>query len=243
MHTIVFTGISPRQSGSRHGRRFLLLAVCLLALVIGAAGQSPVPIEKEPMHRLRIENEFVRVFDVLIPAGKESLAHTHFLDGVGVRVSNAEMSERSADGTVENFTAKWGEAGFGSGPAFSHTVINPGKTDFRNIYVELMPRKTSAPAGELLPLTDRDTVLISNERVRVVRRVLKPGESSKMHTHPRNGVGIVIYDAKVEISAPNTDTRVIEAKSGDVVWQTAGLVHLIKNVGTTDFVAVEIEIL
>ena len=240
MHTIVFAVIRPRQSDARHGRRFLPLAACLLALVVGAAGQSPVPIEKEPMHRLKFENELVRVFDVLIPAGKESLAHTHFLDGVGVRVSNAEMSEEFADGTVEKFTAKWGDAGFGSGPAFSHKVINLGKSDFRNIYVELKPRKSDA--AELLPLSERDSVLISNERVRVVRRILKPGESTGVHKHPLNGLGIVIYDARIEISTPGSAASIVDAKAGEVVWQTAGMSHSIKNVGTTDFVAIEIEI-
>ena len=28
------------------------------------SGQSPVPIEKEPRHRLKFENQYVRVFDV-----------------------------------------------------------------------------------------------------------------------------------------------------------------------------------
>jgi len=44
--------------------------------------QSPVPIEKEPRHRLKFENQFVRVFDVLIPPGDDSLFHIHIYDGV-----------------------------------------------------------------------------------------------------------------------------------------------------------------
>ncbi|MDM7922450.1 MAG: hypothetical protein QUS14_09125, partial [Pyrinomonadaceae bacterium] len=141
---------------------------------------------------------------------------------------------------VEKFTAKWGEASFGSGPAFSHKVINTGKGDFRNIYTEIKPRKPAA--GELLPLNERETVLISNERVRVVRRVLKPGESTGIHKHPLNGLAIVIYDARIEISTPGSAASIVDAKAGDVVWQAAGMSHSIKNVGTTDFVAIEIEI-
>lgn len=224
-------------------KRTLCLIGLLAACTFAAAGQTPVPIEKEPMHRLKFENEFVRVFDVLIPAGKESLAHMHVYDGVGVRVSDAEMSETFADGTTTTFAARWGEAGYGSGPDFSHKVTNLGKTDFRNIYLELMPRKSPPATGELAPLTDSHVILIKNERVRVNRLTLRPGESSKLHTHRFNGLGIVVYDAKIEITSPGSDTRVIDAKAGDIAWQTAGTVHMIKNLGTKDLVLIDIEIL
>lgn len=217
-----------------------VLLVLLAALSGGVHGQAPAPIEKEPMHRLRLENEFVRVFDVLIPAGQASLAHTHVLDGVGVRVSDADMAEEFADGTIEQFTARWGDASFASGPAFSHKVVNRGTTDFRNIYVELMPR--TAAAGTLPPLTDGHVVLIDNARVRVNRLVLKPGESSALHTHPLNGLGIVVYDATIEMSSPGGPARLLDAKAGDVAWQAAGTVHVIRNVGTRDFVAIDIEV-
>ena len=212
----------------------------LLSFSAVSSGQAPVAIEKEPMHRLKLQNEYVRLFDVLIPAGKESLAHMHIYDGVGVRVSNAEMAEEFADGTRKNFTAVWGEASFGSGPAFSHTVINSGKSDFRNIYIELMPRQ--AAAGVLPPLSSGHTTLIDNPRVRVNRLVLKPGESSTLHTHSLNGLGIILYDSRIEITTPNGDPRIMEPKAGEFAWQTAGTAHTIKNIGTSVFEAIDIEI-
>lgn len=222
-------------------RTYLFIGLfALLSSVI--LGQAPVPIDKEPMHRLKLENEVVRVFDVLVPAGRSTLFHTHVLDGVGVRVSDAEMSEEFTDGSRKAFTARWGEASFGSGPEFSHKVINLGKTDFRNIYVELMPRKEAARTGDLPPLTDGHVVLIDNQRVRVNRLVLKPGESSKSHTHTLNGLGMIVRDARVEITAPGAKTRVMELKGGEFVWQKVGTAHTIKNIGTTVFEAIDIEI-
>jgi hypothetical protein len=134
--------------------RAIFLLGLFAALSLATAGQAPVPIEKEPMHRLKLENEYVRVFDVLVPAGKATLFHTHVLDGVGVRVSDAEMSEEFIDGTKRDFATRWAEASFGSGPKFSHKVINRGRTHFQNIYVELLPRKGDPKTGDIPVLTD-----------------------------------------------------------------------------------------
>jgi len=53
---------------------------------------------------------------------------------------------------------------------------------------------------------------------------------------------VAVYDAEVEISSSGAPARTIKAKAGDVVWQAAGTNHSIRNVGATDFVAIEIEI-
>jgi quercetin dioxygenase-like cupin family protein len=220
--------------------KILSLIVLLLACVLLAAGQAPIQIEKEPMHRLKLENDLVRVFDVLVPAGKTTLFHTHSFDGVSVRVSNAEMSELFTDARTNDFKARWGVVTFGSAPPYSHMVINKGKTDFRNIYVELKPRQ---PANEVVPpLIEMNAILIDNPRVRVNRRVLKPGETTGPHTHVLNCLSVAVYDAEVEISSSGMAARTIKARAGDVVWQAAGTNHSIRNVGSTDFVAIEIEV-
>jgi quercetin dioxygenase-like cupin family protein len=223
--------------------RNLILSSLLYTLVAAVAlAQPPVPIDKEPMHRLKFANEYIRVFDVLIPAGKSSLFHTHIFDGVGVRVSNADMAEEFADGSRKTFSARWGEASFGSGPEFAHRVINTGKTDFQNIYVELLPQKKSPHTGNLPLLSEGHIILIDNPRVRVNRLVLKPGESSKPHTHSLNGLGIILYESKIEITVPDGSRRIMEPKAGDFIWQTGGTAHVIKNIGKSVFEAIDVEI-
>lgn len=221
---------------------FIAMAISFASCLASAAAQSAVPIDKEPMHRMKFENEFVRLFDVLVPAGKSTLVHTHLYDGVGVRVSDASMIDEFASGEKKPFVAKWGESSFGSGPAFSHKVVNVGTTDFRNIYIELLSQKESAKSGPMPVLSDGHIVLIDNAKVRVNRLVLKPGESSKLHTHTRNGIGIIVYDAKIEITTPGASSRRLEVMAGDFVWQNAGTTHVIKNTGSTVFEAVDIEL-
>ncbi len=207
-----------------------------------AAGEASVPVEKEPMHRLKFENEFVRVFDVLVPVGKATKYHTHLYDGVSVRVSNAQIIDEAVGGEKTPFEINYGKATFGARPSpLTHRVVNSGKTDFRNIFIEILPVKNAAASGFPI-LSDGHTILIDNERVRVNRLILKPGESSKLHRHSMRGLGIVLYDSKIEISTPTGSPRILEPKAGDVVWQDAGTTHLIKNIGSTVFEAIDLEL-
>jgi mannose-6-phosphate isomerase-like protein (cupin superfamily) len=105
-----------------------------------------------------------------------------------------------------------------------------------------LANKNAATATAFPILSDGHMILIDNARVRVNRLILKPGESSKLHTHQMRGVGIILYDSKIEMSSPGDASRVLEPKAGDHVWQNAGTTHMIKNIGSTVFEAIDIEI-
>src|SRR5262245_20139764 len=51
-----------------------------------------VPIDREPRHRLALENEFVRVLDVRIPPGDTTLYHHHQRDSVYVAISGGKVA-------------------------------------------------------------------------------------------------------------------------------------------------------
>ena len=226
-------------------RVFQIAAVagCFLTFIVSGIAQVSVPVEKEPMHRLKFENEFVRLFDVLVPAGETTKYHVHLYDGISVRVSNAQIIDESIGGGKEAVDIKYGVATFGSRPSpLTHRVINSGKSDFRNIFIELLAGKNSPAAKPFPILSDGHVILIDNDRVRANRLVLKPGESSKMHTHPMHGLGIILYDSKIELIAPDGTKRTLEPKAGHHAWQNAGTTHVIKNVGTNVFEAIDIEL-
>lgn len=222
----------------------LTAAVWLLhSFFVCGIAQVTVPVEKEPMHRLKFENEFVRLFDVLIPVGKTSQYHTHLYDGVSVRVSNTQIVDEIMGGERTPIEIKYAEATFGARPSpLTHRVVNSGKSDFRNIFIEILPSKNTGTATALPNLSDGHLILIDNARVRINRLILKPGESSKLHTHPMRGLGIILYDSRIEISAPDGTKRILEAKAGDFVWQNAGTKHIIKNPGASVFEAIDIEL-
>ena len=135
-----------------------IAAVLLLTINIISSGlaQNSVPVEKEPMHRFKFENEFVRLFDVLIPVGKASQYHTHLYDGLSVRVSSTQIMDEVVGGEKTPFEIKYGEATFGVRPSpLTHRVVNNSKSDFRNIFVEVFPSKNALTAKLFpIPLTD-----------------------------------------------------------------------------------------
>lgn len=216
---------------------------CFFSFIVSGIAQVSMPIEKEPMHRLMFENEFVRLFEVLVPVGETTKYHVHLYDGISVRVSNAQIIDEAIGGEKNPIDIKYGLATFGARPSpLTHRVINSGKSDFRNIFIELLTAQTAATAKPFPILSDGHVILIDNDRVRVNRLVLEPGESSKLHTHPMHGLGIILYDSKIELIAPDGTKRTLEPKAGDHAWQIAGTTHLIKNTGTNVFEAIDIEL-
>jgi quercetin dioxygenase-like cupin family protein/ketosteroid isomerase-like protein len=214
----------------------------LSASVLGIA-QTGVPVEKEPMHRLKFENDLVRVFDVLVPVGKATQFHTHLYDGASVRISNTQILDEVVGGEKTPFDIIYGEATFGARPAaLTHRVMNSGNSDFRNIFIEILPRKNTATGTAFPILSDGHVILIDNARVRVNRLTLKPGESSKLHKHTMPGLGIVLYDSKIEIRSADGTQRALEPKAGDFVWQDTGTTHTIINIGPSVFDAIELEL-
>ena len=215
----------------------------VLCASLSAVAQTPVPVEKEPGHRLKFENEFVRVFDVLVPVGKATQYHTHIYDGASVRISSTQILDEMLGDEKTPFDIKYGEATFGERPAaLTHRVVNSGKSDFRNIFIEILPRKNTAAGTNFPILSDGHVILIDNARVRINRLTLKPGESSKLHKHTMPGLGIVLYDSKIEIRSADGTQRALEPKAGDFVWQDAGTTHMIRNIGSSVFEAIDLEL-
>jgi quercetin dioxygenase-like cupin family protein len=103
-----------------------------------ASAQSPpeiVPVDKEPMHKLVLDNEYVRVFYVTVPPHGETKFHRHDRDYIFVTLGDSEVeSERVAEKPVK-LTLKDGEARFTKG-GFAHRAKNLSEKPFRNVTVE-----------------------------------------------------------------------------------------------------------
>lgn len=103
---------------------------------------EPVPVEKEPHHHFVFQNQYVRVLDVLFPAGEASLFHTHSNDNVGIPISGDKTQSQPYGGEwTEVQDVKPGAAGFrkARGQAYSHRVRSAGRLPFHVIDVEIFP--------------------------------------------------------------------------------------------------------
>jgi beta-alanine degradation protein BauB len=79
---------------------------------------------------------------------------------------------------------------------------------------------------------DKYRVVLENERVRVLEYRDKPGEKTKMHTHPDFVLqAMAPFKRKLTLSNGKTMTR--EFKAGEIVWMNAQS-HIGENIGETD---------
>ncbi|HYK91656.1 MAG TPA: hypothetical protein VE398_23010 [Acidobacteriota bacterium] len=84
------------------------------------------------------------------------------------------------------------------------------------------------------------TVLLENDRVRVTRVVLKPGEKLAMHSHGAN----IVYSlsgGKTKYTYPDGKTEERELKAGTTIWSDS-VTHGTENIGTVETRALVIEL-
>lgn len=87
---------------------------------------------------------------------------------------------------------------------------------------------------------DHYKVELDNDQVRVLRIKYKPGDESKMHSHPE-GVAIFLTDHNAEMKTENGKVMEMEGDAGDVLWVDKAK-HQPKNVGKKPFELIQVEL-
>src|ERR1043165_1165277 len=151
---------------------FLLLifslssAKTLPQLPRSGTAESPVELKNEPHHRLRFENDYVRVWDTFIPAGDATLWHRHVNDNVAITLDDANVRVETVGAETVETQFKRGGAVFRKAP-YVHRTTSIGKMPFHNLAIEILksPRK-SRNLPELREQIPSEPI-IDNEIVRV----------------------------------------------------------------------------
>lgn len=86
-------------------------------------------------------------------------------------------------------------------------------------------------------------VLVDNQKIKMQRWVLKPGESSPVHAHKLDHISIVLKSATLRDTSVDGTSKVSPQKAGDAVFVPAhGVTHTLTNIGTTTFESISIEL-
>jgi quinol monooxygenase YgiN/quercetin dioxygenase-like cupin family protein len=100
---------------------------------------------------------------------------------------------------------------------------------------------TTALCQDPVPLYPENyKVLLENDRVRVLDFQLRKGAKENFHSHPA-AVTYVLAPFKIRFSFPDGQTRIREAKAGDVFFGEA-LTHASENIGNTDAHGILVEL-
>jgi quercetin dioxygenase-like cupin family protein len=76
------------------------------------------------------------------------------------------------------------------------------------------------------------SLLMENEKVRVLDIRLKPGEKAPMHNHPNDHVVYVINDARFRLTFSDGTSGEFDLRAGQTLWMEAGS-HATENIGSS----------
>jgi quercetin dioxygenase-like cupin family protein len=225
-------------------KRPLLVSLLILLPIIvvsqSNSPQNPVEIKGEPRHHPKFENEFVKIWDVTVPGGDATLWHAHRNDNVVVTLAPAKLHIETLGRDPVDAEWKFGEVRF-SKATYIHRAMNVGNTSFHNLTIELLKPSAANSNPSPLPKESGREPILENERVRVFRLSLAPGESAPMHNHPLPGLAIAITGGELEMTVEKGKPERLKLAETEVRWRAGAVTHSIKNVGQTRFEGVDIE--
>lgn len=101
------------------------------------APAGPVPLSDEPHHRLVLQNDFTRVYNVMVPPLDATLLHLHDLPYLYVVLGEADLINAVQGQPEVHLVLQDGEVRYSPGH-FAHLVRTDSGVPFRNITIELV---------------------------------------------------------------------------------------------------------
>lgn len=219
----------------------------LLAAVAALAADDPdriVPAHEEPRHVPKLDNGMVRVIDVEIPEGEQTLFHRHSLDYPYLMLSSVTLDNEipgTAPKAVKIDTGFVGYYRASTQGAYVHRFINRGPGTFRAIGIELLRPigfGTSNPVAT--PDQPGMTTVLDNERVRAWRLRLEPGASLGRVTLPGPGLRVAMGAGRLAEATGGSSTE-WSAEPARFVYRAASATVTLTNIGVAPMEWVEFE--
>jgi quercetin dioxygenase-like cupin family protein len=181
-----------------------------------------------------IENENVRVLDVVVQPHEKTKMHEHKANRVMIYRTAGAQNIVYADGrkTLLKFReneVKWSpQEGMHTSEIASVTPVNIVEIELRKPGAG---KKITTALDPLKVAPDHYKLEFENDQVRVFRVHFGPHESVPMHEHQLNRVMLYLTDAKVESTSADGKVELVPHKAGEV-GQGGALKH--KETNTSD---------
>ena len=83
-------------------------------------------------------------------------------------------------------------------------------------------------------------ILFEDDKMRVLKVAVPPGETALMHWHPRN-INYVLSGGTLQFSKPDGSSATVELQSGQVTSSGAAS-HAVENIGDSTVETVQVEL-
>jgi quercetin dioxygenase-like cupin family protein len=116
-----------------------LLCSLLFVFTFSQNAQAPeaVPLTKEPHHHLVLENDYVRVFRVSLPAHAATLLHQHDVPYLYISLGPADVVNAVQGQPEARIVMADGQVGYSPGH-FAHIARTDAGSTFDNVTIELL---------------------------------------------------------------------------------------------------------
>ncbi len=238
---------------SAQARHAVLLVAALILFCMGflapmssvaAPPDGVVPITAEPDHKIRLDNDSVRVIEVVLPRGKASLFHEHLYDAFFVFFRNAEITNEPFRGKPVATKTPVGSVSFtptSTGP-YAHRVIASGEDTVHVIATELLTPPAAGAASASESRFPPFEVALENSRGRIYRLRLNPGESADGFTRPARTAVFAISSGRISEKPEGKPARLWDFEPGHFRWVEANEELSLKNESVAPIELVEIEV-
>ncbi len=211
------------------------IAAALAFMLAGPlfAQDDVVPADKEPHHVPKLVNEWVRVVDVEIPEGEQTLYHRHSLDYPYVLVTSVTLYNQVYGEEPKDVKMQAGFVGYYNASAkgaYTHRFINRGPGAFRAIGIELLKPMTENDIVQVLPILPGTEAALDNERVGAYRIRLDPGASTGPLTIPGPSIRVAVGEGRVAEKSGNSETTT-DLMPAQFVFREKAVTTTVTNVG------------
>jgi mannose-6-phosphate isomerase-like protein (cupin superfamily) len=196
--------------------------------------------------RVKIDNDAVRVLNVIDQPHNPSALHRHELNRVMIYLSDGDLMVRYQDGKVDAQHWKAGEVAW-SPAGGMHISENAGAKPLHIIEVELKKAPSKAPQrnSKLDPVAidpGHNVLLFENTQVRVFRSWREAGGTEMMHEHAGTGrVGVFLTDLNATVKLKDGSSSPLQVKAGDVSW-SGPVTHATTNLGPNRLEMIVVEV-
>jgi len=218
----------------------LLGCLILASICVGAEGK-PVPARDEPKHKVVFENNYVRVIDVQIPVGTETLYHVHDIASVMVYLTKStNESQTYGESTWNPRAVTPGESRYAAYDVkpLTHHVRNRGTALFRVYDIELLHAPLT-PENFALPDT---SMLRSQWQEKAVRSLTLRLEPGGHRTVPAGVCAYLFVDISGELTVSPSTGAVRTLRPQEFLFQPAQSGFILSNGGKQPLESVVLEL-
>ena len=215
-------------------RLFLVLAL-LFSASLPAQAPSAVPLPKEPHHHLVLENDYVRVFRVSVPAHDATLLHQHDVPYLYISLGPADVINAVQGRPEARIVMADGQLGYSPGH-FAHIARTDAGSTFDNVTIELLkpqgdpknicakvlvgapeadcPKSRTTPGGlHKQPLLETGNTFVD---------LVALGPSlGVLSIRPQSGV-LIVFLGETQIQAHSPNAPIEKVVEGDMIWVLPG---------------------